>query len=236
PLDDWLFGFEHAEGLLKGQFGVSSLDGFGLADKAFAVCAAGAAVHYINETQKAQAGHLSEITFFEISDHLVLDETTTGMGARLLRQWLLRPLVRIGEIETRLDAVEELKGAAIKRDQLRRLLEPLADIERLAGRITLGRANARDLIALRQSIEVLPRLRQVITGARASLLEVLSENLDDLEDVRALIAEAIADDPPAAANEPGMIRDGFNPELDELRSLAHSGKSYIAAIEARERG
>src|SRR5581483_12024585 len=262
PLDDWLFGFEHAEGLLKGQFGVSSLDGFGLADKAFAVCAAGAAVHYINETQKAQAGHLSEITFFEISDHLVLDATTvsnlelvtasdgnakhsllgvldetmTGMGARLLRQWLLRPLVRIGEIETRLDAVEELKGAAIKRDQLRRLLEPLADIERLAGRITLGRANARDLIALRQSIEVLPRLRQVITGARASLLEVLSENLDDLEDVRALIAEAIADDPPAAANEPGMIRDGFNPELDELRSLAHSGKSYIAAIEARERG
>jgi DNA mismatch repair protein MutS len=262
PLDDWIFGHDHAEGLLRAQFSVATLDGFGLGDKAFAVCAAGGAVHYINETQKAQATHLSEITCFEISDHLVLDATTvnnlelvaasdgnakhsllgvldetmTGMGARLLRQWLLRPLVKTGEIETRLDAVAELKGATIRRDQLRRLLEPLADLERLAGRITLGRANARDLLALRQSIEILPRLRHPLSDARASLLQVLSENLDELEDVRARVAEAIADEPPAAINEPGMIRDGFNPELDELRSLAHSGKSYIAAIEARERG
>ena len=261
PLDDWLFGYDHAEGLLRSQLGVASLDGFGLTDKSFAVCAAGAAVHYITETQKSQAAHLSEITYFEVTDYLVLDgptitnlelvtandgsakhllgvidETMTGMGARTLRQWLLRPLVRIGEIETRLDAVEELKGAAIKRDQLRRLLEPLADMERLAGRITLGRANARDLNALRQSIEVLPRLRHLINDAHASLLQVLSENLDDLDDVRSLIAEAIAEEPPAGVNEPGMIRDGFNPELDELRHLAHSGKSYIAAIEARERG
>jgi DNA mismatch repair protein MutS len=262
PLDDWLFGHEHAEGLLRAQFGVASLDGFGLGDKPFAVCAAGAAVHYINETQKAQAAHLSEITCFELSDCLlldattvgnlelvtasdgnakhsllgVIDETMTGMGARLLRQWLLRPLIRIGEIETRLDAVEELKGAAIRRDQVRRLLEPLADVERLAGRITLGRASARDLIALRQSIEILPRLRQTLADSRASLLQILSDSFDDLEDVRALIAESIADDPPATPNEPGMIRDGFNPELDELRNLAHSGKSYIAAIEARERG
>ncbi|MFN7945007.1 MAG: DNA mismatch repair protein MutS [Blastocatellia bacterium] len=262
PLDDWIFGHDHAEGLLRTQFSVTSLDGYGLGDKPFAVCAAGAAVHYVNETQKAQAAHLSEITCFELSDCLlldattvsnlelvtssdgnarhsllgVIDETMTGMGARLLRQWLLRPLIRIGEIETRLDAVEELKGSAIRRDQARRLLEPLADIERLAGRITLGRANARDLVALRQSVEILPRLRQVLSDSRASLLQVLSDSLDDLEDVRALIAEAIADDPPATVNEPGMIRDGFNAELDELRHLAHSGKSYIAAIEARERG
>ena len=262
PLDDWIFGHDHAEGLLRTQFSVTSLDGYGLGDKPFAVCAAGAAVHYVNETQKAQAAHLSEITCFELSDCLlldattvsnlelvtssdgnarhsllgVIDETMTGMGARLLRQWLLRPLIRIGEIETRLDAVEELKGSAIKRDQVRRLLEPLADIERLAGRITLGRANARDLVALRQSIEILPRLRQTLSDARASLLQVLVDSLDDLDDVRTLIAEAIADDPPATVNEPGLIRDGFNAELDELRHLAHSGKSYIAAIEARERG
>ncbi|MFN0118929.1 MAG: DNA mismatch repair protein MutS [Blastocatellia bacterium] len=262
PLDDWLFGHEHAEGLLRAQLSVSSLDGFGLGEKPFAVCAAGAALHYINETQKAQAGHISEIQFFEINDYLVLDATTvnnlelvtasdgnprhsllgvmdetmTGMGARLLRQWLLRPLVRIGEIETRLDAVGELKGAGFVRDNLRRQLEPLADMERLAGRITLGRANARDLIALRQSIEVLPRLRETLANAGASLLQILRDGLDELDDVRALIAESIADDPPAAVNEPGMIREGFSPELDELRSLAHSGKSYIAAIEARERG
>ncbi len=262
PLDDWLFGFEHAESLLRTQLGVISLDGFGLADKQFAVCAAGAAVHYVNETQRAQATHLSEITFFEQHEALmldaptvgnlelvtatsgktegslfsILDETMTGMGARLLRQWLLRPSVKLGEINTRLDAIEELKTAPIKRDQIRRQLEPMGDLERLAGKVTLGRANARDLVALRQSLEVIPTLRRTIAESRTSLLQVLAEGLDELEDVRTLIAEAIADEPPAASNEPGMIRDGYNAELDELRNLAQSGKSYIAAIEARERG
>ncbi|MGH9845697.1 MAG: DNA mismatch repair protein MutS [Blastocatellia bacterium] len=262
PLDDWLFGHDHAESLLRTQLQVSSLDGFGMADKKFAICAAGAALHYINETQKAQAAHLSEIAYFEVNDHLVLDATTvsnlelvespdgkkthtvfavldetmTGMGARLLRQWLLRPSVKLGEIEARLNAVEELKGSAIKRDQLRRMLEPMADLERLAGKITLNRANARDLIALRQSIEVIPSLRRTVANSVASLLQVLAESLDELDDVQSLIAGAISDDPPATATEAGMIRDGFNAELDELRSLAHSGKSYIAAIEARERG
>ena len=262
PLDDWVFGFEHTDSLLRSQLNVSSLDGFGLTNREYAVCAAGAAVHYINETQKAKASHLSEISYFETNDYLVLDaptvnnlelvvsqdgnprhslfgvldETMTGMGARLLRQWVLRPSVRIGEIEARLDSVEEMKASAIKRDRLRQKLEPMADLERLTGKITLGRANARDLIALQQSIEVIPVLRQHLADSRASLLQVLVENLDELEDVRSLISGAIANDPPATTIEPGMIRDGFNPELDELRNLARSGKSYIAAIEARERG
>jgi DNA mismatch repair protein MutS len=262
PMDDWQFGFDHADSLLRIQLGVTSLDGFGLSGRNLAVCAAGGATHYINETQKAQAAHLSEITYFEPSEFLVLDATTvsnlelttasdgvaahslvgvldqtqTGMGARLLRQWILRPSVKLGEIEARLDAVEELKTSTIKRDQLRRLLEPMSDLERLCGKVTLGRANARDLIALRQSIEIIPRLRQTLSDSRASLLEVLAESMDELADIHSLIAEAIADEPPANVNEAGMIRDGFHPELDELRNLAHSGKSYIAAIEARERG
>jgi DNA mismatch repair protein MutS len=262
PLDDWLFGHDHADSLLRTQLGVASLDGFGLNDHAFAVCAAGGALHYINETQKSQASHLSEITYFEPSEYLVLDSTTvnnlelvtasdgvashslcgvldqtlTGMGARLLRQWILRPSVKLGEIEARLDSVDELKGTTIKRDQLRRLLEPMSDLERLCGKVTLGRANARDLIALRLSIEIIPRLRQSLADSRSSLLQVLSESLDELEDVSSLIAKAISDEPPATTSEPGMIRDGFSPELDEIRNLAHSGKSYIAAIEARERG
>jgi DNA mismatch repair protein MutS len=261
-LDDWLFGFEHAESLLRTQLGVISLDGFGLADKDFAVCAAGAAVHYVNDTQRTQAAHLSEITFFEQHDTLILDgptvsnlelvitsngktegslfsildETMTGMGARQLRQWLLRPSVKLGEINTRLDAVQELKTAPIKRDQIRRQLEPMGDLERLAGKITLGRATARDLVTLRQALEVIPILRRTISESRTSLLQILTEGLDELEDVRGLISEAIAEEPPAASNEPGMIRDGYNSELDELRNLAQSGKSYIAAIEARERG
>ena len=262
PLDDWVFGFDHADSLLRSQFGVTSLDGFGLTGHEYAVCAAGAAIHYVNETQKVSASHLSEISYFETNDYLVLDaptvnnlelvisqdgnaahslfgvldETMTGMGARLLRQWVLRPSVRIGEIETRLDSVEELKASAIKRDRLRQKLEQMADLERLAGKITLGRANARDLTALRQSIEVIPSLRRHLADSRASLLQTLAENLDELEDIRSLVSGAIADDPPATAGEPGMIRDGFNAELDELRNLARSGKSYITAIEARERG
>lgn len=261
PLDDWVFGLEHAESLLCAQLGVSSLDGFGLANRHYAICASGAAAHYINETQKAQAAHLSEISYFEPSDHLILDATTvtnlelvtandgvaahtligvidqtmTGMGARLLRQWMLRPSVKLSEIESRLDAVAELKGATITRDQLRRLLERVADLERLASKITLNRANARDLISLRQTIELLPQLRHALSNVQASLLQVLAENLDTLDDLHHLISEAIAEDPPAATNEPGMIRDGFNAELDQLRHLAQSGKSYIAAIEARER-
>ncbi|MFN0111133.1 MAG: DNA mismatch repair protein MutS [Blastocatellia bacterium] len=262
PLDDWLFGFDHADSLLRTQLAVTSLDGFGLSGHGFAICAAGGAAHYINETQKAQASHLTEITYFESSEFLVLDATTvtnlelvaatdgvashslvgvldetqTGMGARLLRQWIVRPSVRLGEIQARLDSVDELKSSTIKRDQLRRQLEPMGDLERLCGKVTLGRANARDLIALRLSIEIIPRLKQTLGDSRSSLLQVLAESLDELDDVRLLIAEAIADEPPALANEAGMIRDGFNPELDELRNLAHSGKSYIAAIEARERG
>src|SRR5205085_2388514 len=112
----------------------------------------------------------------------------------------------------------------------------MADLERLAGKITLGRANARDLVALRSSLEVIPSLRRTISESISSLLQVLAENLDELEDVRSLIADAITDEPPASNNEPGMIRTSYNPELDELRNLAQSGKSYIAAIEARERG
>ena len=262
PLEDWLFGVEHAESLLRAQLGTESLDGYGMAGKSYAISAAGAALYYVNETQKAQASHVSGVSYFELNDFLVLDgttvsnlelvastegkggrtvfsildETMTGMGARLLRQWLLRPLLRREEIEGRLDAVEELKGSAIRRDQVRRLLEPMADLERLSGKVTLGRANARDLIALRVSIEAIPSLRRTVENSRSGLLQYLGENLDELEDVKLLIAESIADEPPAAVNEPGMIRDGYNAELDELRNLAHSGKSYIAAIEARERG
>ncbi|MFN0084962.1 MAG: DNA mismatch repair protein MutS [Blastocatellia bacterium] len=262
PLEDWTFGREHGDSLLRAQLGIESLDGFGMGGKGYAVSAAGAALHYINETQKAEASHVGGISYFEVNDFLVLDATTvanlelvastegksghsvfgvidetmTGMGARMLRQWLLRPLLRRGEIEARLDSVEELKSSAIKRDQARRLLEPMADLERLSGRVTLGRANARDLIALRLSIEAIPSLRRTVENSRASLLQYLGENLDELEDVKLLIAEAIADEPPAALNEAGMIRDGFDSELDELRNLARSGKSYILAIEARERG
>ncbi len=261
-LDDWIFGYEHAESLLRAQLGVSSLDGFGFGGRFQATAAAGAALYYINETQRSQAGHVREIGFFDPGDYLMLDaptvsnlelvqssggsarqtlfglldETMTAMGARLLRQWMLRPEIKIERIEERLDAVEELNGAAMLRDRLRRLLGKMGDIERLSGKISLGRANGRDLVSLGQSITLIPELRELLATADAPLLRQLCEQLDELTDVGLLIGSAIADDPPATTGEPGMIRDGYHRELDELRELARGGKNLIAAIETRERG
>jgi len=261
-LDEWIFGVDHADSLLRTQLGVGSLDGFGLSGKAWAIAACGAALHYIRETQRSHASHLREISYFEPSDHLlldpptvvnlelvttssggqrhsllgVLDETATGMGARLLRQWLLRPTIRRSEIESRLEAVAELKSGTIIRDQLRQVLARMGDLERLTGRVTMGRASARDLLALGQSLQQIPGLRRILGSMNTALICRQTNDLDELADLRELISEAIADDPPAAINEPGMIRDGYHAELDELRSLARSGKSHIAAIEARERG
>lgn len=260
-LDDWLFGYDHAESLLRVQLGVASLDGYGFNGKQFAVCAAGAIVHYVLETQRTHSPHLNNLSYFEQSDALLLDaptiqnleifpannsaneksllkiidETVTSMGGRLLRSWLRRPLINRGEIEARLNAVDELKTSAISRDRLRTHLTAIADLERLASKLTYGRATARDLKSLEQSLRIIPQIRQLLAGLKASLFLVLLENLDDLASIRDLIAEAIADEPPATLNEVGIIKAGYNDELDELRNLAQSGKSYIAALEARER-
>jgi DNA mismatch repair protein MutS len=158
------------------------------------------------------------------------------MGARLLRQWLLRPSIDINEINRRLEAVDEARRSSQYRDNLRRTLEPMGDIERLAGKLTLNRATARDLLALARSFQLIPDLKSKLAGSRAEILAGIGEGLDELNDVRELISAAISDEAPQAANESGMIRTGYNSELDELRHLAHSGKSYIASIEARERG
>lgn len=260
-LDDWIFGFEHAESVLLRGLGVSTLDGFGLAGRPYAVEAAGAVLHYIQETQRLPAAHFSSINIFTSQDSLVLDPTTTvnleltssldakpalsllgvldrtltAMGARLLRQRLLRPSVNLEEINARLDAVEYMLKSSIRRDRLRRQLESVADLERLAGRVSMQRANARDLSALGLSLDLIPSIAEQIDQAGAQLLGSLKEDLDDLPEIRRLIAASIADDPPAATNEPGMIREGFHTELDQLRALARNGKGYIASIESRER-
>ncbi|MBX3278797.1 MAG: DNA mismatch repair protein MutS [Acidobacteria bacterium] len=260
-LDDWIFGFEHAESVLLQGLGVTTLDGFGLSGLPYAVEAAGAALHYIQETQRLPATHFASINIFTSHDSLVLDPTTTvnleltssldgkpalsllgvldqtltAMGARLLRQRLLRPVVDLAEINARLDAVEDLLKSSIRRDRLRKQLEAVADLERLAGRVSMQRANARDLSALGQSLDLIPTIAEQIGQSTAELLASLKADLDDLPDIRQLITASIADDPPAAANEAGMIREGFHSELDQLRALARNGKGYIASIETRER-
>jgi DNA mismatch repair protein MutS len=275
-IDEWVFRFDHAERLLREQFGVATLDGFGLAGHPHAVSAAGAVVHYLRETSAMDAengnhsgaglGHLDRVRFYEQADTLVLDivtirnlelvapiffedgargssptllsaldETTTGMGARLLRQWILRPHVNREEILARLDAVQELKNYTVLREEIRHDLAGVQDLERLAGRVTLGAASPRDLLGLRQSLARIPLLRKYLSNCPSARLSELHAEMDELADVRERVESALADDPPALASDPGVIRRGYDKELDELRDLSQHSKQIIAAMEERER-
>jgi DNA mismatch repair protein MutS len=261
PLDDWCYALDHAGPLLVSHFGVASLDGFGLKDRPLATAAAGGLLHYARETQKDALAHVTEISFYQPSDTMVLDattvrnleivegldgsrkhsllavvdETSTSMGARMLKQFLLRPSVRLDEVDSRLAAVEDLRAATIARDRLRTTLGSIQDLERLAGRIAMGRASARDLVALTRSAERVPELRAELERLHAPLLAYLAGDLDDLADLRDLVERAIADDPPVALADGGTVRAGYSSELDELRGLATASKQFIAQLEARER-
>ncbi len=164
-----------------------------------------------------------------------LDETRTGMGARLLRSWVLRPEMRREEIEERLDAVAELKSHTVLREEIRRELAGVLDLERLVSRVTLGVATPRDLLALRQSLAHVPTLRGYLANTMKARLQALHAALDELTDVTSRIERAIAEDPPAQPAEPGVIRRGYNAELDELRELSQRSKQIIATMEERER-
>src|SRR5882724_10326485 len=262
PIDDWLWQIDDCASLLLKQFGVRSLDGYGLTGKDEAICAAGACLRYAQETQRAAAAHIRDLIYFEPQDHLVLDSVTvrnlelvesmggagvtrslldvvdesiTGMGARLLRAWLLRPSIRRGEVEARHGAVAELHASHMKRDRLRVLLKEVADVERLTARLNLGSATPRDLVSLRRSLDQVPLIHETLTNSQSSLLQVLNETADELADVRALVAAAIEDDPPAKVVDGGVIRDGYSTELDELRSVSRDAKQTIANLEAEER-
>lgn len=261
PLEDWLWQKEDCRNLLLEHFKVKTLDGYGLAKKDEATRAAGACLRYAQETQRAAAAHVTDLVYFEPQDHLVLDsvtvrnlelveslaggsgrsllqvidQTVTGMGARLLRSWLLRPCIKRGEVEARLSAVADLVNAQRVRDKLRTLLKEVSDLERVLGRISLGSATPRDLVAMLRSLNQVPDIRVALTGQQSSLLQVLAENTDELPDVRSLIERAISDDPPVKLSDGNAIREGYSAELDELRSVSKNAKQYIAAMEATER-
>ena len=260
PLDDWLFFPEDCEQLLLKQLKVRELAGFGLAGKTEAIRASGACLRYALETQKATAAHISEINLLEENDFMVLDavtlrnleivesrgesskkcllnvidETVTGMGARLLRSWLLRPSVRRSEIQTRLSAVTELTDSML-RDKIRFLLKEVSDLERLVGRLNLGTATPRDLIALNRSLSQTPNINSSLSDATSLLLQVLSENIFELPEIRHLITRSISDEPPLNFNDGGVIREGYHEELDELRNISRSAKQIIAGFEDQER-
>ena len=278
-LEDWVFQRDYAERILREQFGVAELTGFGLTAHTLAMCAAGAVIHYLREN--AARGddapsvealqHLDRIRFYEQHDAMVLDPvsvrnlellapifaeetkgsgpatligaldaTVTGMGARLLRSWILRPLIDPDAIEARLGAVAHLLQQTVVRGEIRKELRGIQDLERLTSRITLGQALPRELLALRKSLAQLPVLREFTVDRSGSakgseLLHELHDEIDELVDVRELLEKAIADEPPALATDPGIIRAGYAAELDELRNLSQHSKQIIASMEERER-
>jgi DNA mismatch repair protein MutS len=261
PLPLWVFNLDYGERLLLEHFGVASLEGFGGSGRPLSTRAAGALIHYLRETQLGQLSKIAQLRFYEASDFLKLDSSTvvnlelletldgskqgalfpfldrtrTGMGGRLLKSWLLAPLIRLPELRMRQDAVEAIKADQQAHDRLSRRLSEVRDLERLISRVLLSVANPREIVALKDSLQVIPAIRTALAGLPAPRLSEMRDGMDELEDVIQLVTRAISDDPPATAADPGIIRAGYSLELDELRGIQSSGKGFIASLEARER-
>src|ERR1700691_3122011 len=264
PLDDWIFAPDHAIPLLENHFGVLSLEGFGLSGRAAAASAAGAILYYVRSTQRGSLDHVDRIGWYERQNCLVLDavtvrnlelieplfagtdagvtlfraidSTVTPMGKRLLRSWMLRPALDLGEIQARLDAVEAGVKATGAREELRRALDGVLDLERLLSRVALETANPRDVLALGNSLGKLPAIKAAVVRLASQRLSALHKSLDDFNDLREHIEKTIVPEPPLTCAEGGVIAAGVDRELDELRELSRNSKQVLAQIEQRERG
>ncbi|RKY74237.1 MAG: DNA mismatch repair protein MutS [Candidatus Latescibacterota bacterium] len=261
-LEDWTFSYEYAYDLLREHFRVSSLQGFGCEGLKSGICAAGAVLAYLRQTQKGSLPHINGLCRYYISDYMVmdpvtqrnlellfplqggnkettllsvLDRTKTSMGGRLLKSWLLKPLTDITRITEREEGVEELVKDSTLRRNLIEIIGEIADIERLVARVCCGRANARDLVALKNSLCLVPALRHNLASVSSPILCSAREQLLDVQEIVNLIDRAIMDDPPVSLTEGGLIKPGFNSQLDELRQISSSGKDWIAKLQAKER-
>ena len=261
-LDSWYFGDELAVTTLKDHFHVSSLEGLGLMDYNCGVIAAGALLKYLYETQKTSLAHMTTIEPYSTGKFMiidsstrrnlelvetlrekqkrgsllwVLDKTKTAMGARMLRSCIEQPLINKKEIEQRLDAVEELTASMINREELREYLNPIYDLERLISRVTYQTANPRDLIAFQTSLQMIPPIKTLMADFSSTLLCSLNEEMDPLTDICQLIGAAIEEDPPISIREGGMIKTGYDEEIDRLRNAKTEGKNWLAKLEEQER-
>ena len=261
-LDAWYFSDETAQMTLKDHFKVRDLEGLGLADYDSGVVAAGALLKYLYETQKTTLSNLVAIHPYttgkfmiidsstrrnlELVETLrekqkrgsllwVLDKTRTAMGARTLRSFVEQPLIERTEIEERYDAIDEFNTNAITREEIREYLNPVYDLERLITRVTYQTANPRDLIAFRNSIHMLPPIRTLMSDFQSPLLKRLYEQLDTLDELYELIERSIAEEPPLTLHDGGILKEGYNEEVDRLRKAKTDGKSWLADLEAKER-
>ena len=261
-LEDWHYDIPMAQDLLLRHFQVASLDGFGCRGYTLAIGAAGAILNYASTSLRKDASNITRISTYQPEDCLILDrisqrnlelveplfngeknntllsvmdETVTPMGARLLREWMLRPLKDKAPILQRQDAVEDLFRDPALLSRLRERLSAIKDLERTVTRLAVGSsASARDLIALRNGLETLPDLKTLLGGTHAELLQQLGAELEELPELSGLIRSAIVEEPPALVHDGGMFREGYNQELDILRRASSEGKDWIAQYQLQE--
>ena len=260
--EDFFFSDENATKILKEHFKAASLEALGLKDFPVGVIAAGAVMQYLYDTQKNTCDLITSVQPYTSGEYMivdsssrrnlelvetmrekekkgtllwVLDKTKTAMGARLLRTWIEQPLIDIDKILKRQDAVEELKDRYIDREELREYLNPVYDMERLMGRISSGLANPRDLIAFKNSLEMIPPVRNLLMTFKADLLKDLTDRMDPLEDVFDLINISVNDDPPVTVREGNIIKNGYNGQVDLLRKAKTEGKNWLADLEEKEK-
>ncbi|MBN1931322.1 MAG: DNA mismatch repair protein MutS [Desulfobacterales bacterium] len=260
-LNDNSFEYKRARERLIDQFKTLSLEGFGCENLKAGISAAGALIFYVRETQKQKIEHLAGIQTYSLKNYLLIDElscqnlemmknirtgsrqgtllgtidrTVTAMGARLLKRWARYPLIDIPEIQSRLDAVEEAKENNQVRRSIRESLKSVYDLERLGSKISMGHSNARDLVALKRSLNMLPGILTLLSFFKAKLFQC-EENLDSLYEVAKIIEKAIREDSPPTINEGGMIKPGYDKELDELIQMSRDGKGWLAKLEAQQK-
>jgi DNA mismatch repair protein MutS len=261
PLEDWIFSVEQADSLITSHYGIRSLSGLGLDNMPLAASAVGAIIHYLKETYRASLQHLKRPAPFVRSEYMtldantqrnlellctlrdkskrgsllgVLDSTVTSMGGRKLRTWITQPSMNVERIAARQNAVAELVQSNRLRMKIRNALKEVHDIERLLGRISGPGGNARDVVALKDSLAMIPLLKESLRESSTPLLEAINQSLDPLTDVTDWIARALVDAPPAITTEGNIIRDGYSPELDSLRKLVRDGKDWIARLQKKE--
>lgn len=261
-LDSWYFDEELCIRTLKDHFQIIDLSGLGLNDYPTGTIASGALMKYLLETQKTSLSHIITITPYSTGKYMiidtstrrnleltetlrekqkrgsllwVLDKTKTAMGARMLRQFIEQPLIQKDFILNRQNAIEEMNSDVITREEIREYLNPVYDLERLISRITYQSANPRDLIAFKNSLSMLPHIRNQMKAYQSHELRALYEEFDVLEDIFTLIDNSIAEEPPIVIREGGIIKDGYSEEIDTLRKAKTEGKNWIAELEAKER-
>lgn len=262
PVSSDYFETDRCEKLIKEQYALVNLEGIGLSDYPFGMIASGALLQYLHETQKNSLAHLMELKVYSTENYMVidsstrrnlelcetlrekgkkgsllwvLDKTKTAMGARTLRKMIEQPLIHKGAIQDRLDAVEMLKDNLMAREELREYMNSIYDLERLTMKVSYRTANPRDLISFKTSIQYLPYIKDILAQFSKGVLAKMAESLDTLEDLHELLESSIEEDPPIPIKEGGIIKEGFDEEIDHLKKAKTDGKTWLAELEERER-